>query len=178
MKVRKAYRTIEVNDVAVEKLAAGRAGMAYTVGEDCSKGTLVLVVRWQDGTFSRPWRAENPDQIGVVVKLLQDLAQGRRPVVGMESTGTYGDAFRQALTDAGLDVQRVSGKAVHDYAEIFDGVPSQHDGKDAAIVAELVSQGKSVPWPYVPADPWDQELADWVNKLDLQEQLQQVFGDA
>ena len=36
----------------------------------------------------------------------------------------------------------------HDYAEVFDGVPSQHDGKDAAMIAELVSQGKSTLWPY------------------------------
>jgi hypothetical protein len=32
----------------------------------------------------------------------------------MESSGTYGDAFRQSLEDAGLPVHRVSGKAVKD----------------------------------------------------------------
>ena len=37
--------------------------------------------------------------------------------------------------DAGIAVVRVSPKAAHDYAEVFDGVPSQHDGKDAAVVA-------------------------------------------
>ena len=30
-------------------------------------------------------------------------------------------------------------KTVSDYSEIFDGVPSQHDGKDAAMIAELVA---------------------------------------
>src|SRR5262249_54793102 len=49
--------------------------------------------------------------------------------VAMESSGTYGDALRQALGDNGIEVQRVNGKAAHDYAEVFDGVPSQHDGK-------------------------------------------------
>ncbi len=62
--------------------------------------------------------------------------------VGMESTGTYGEAVRRALTVAGLTVQRISGKAASDYKEIFDGVPSQHDGKDAAIIAELAAYGK------------------------------------
>jgi hypothetical protein len=32
--------------------------------------------------------------------------------------------LRQACTDAGIEVQRVSPKAAHDYAEVFDGVPS------------------------------------------------------
>ncbi len=35
--------------------------------------------------------------------------------------------------------QRVGGKAAHDDAEVFDGVPSQHDGKDAAVVAEMAA---------------------------------------
>ena len=35
-------------------------------------------------------------------------------VVAMESSGTYGDALRQALGDNGIDVRRVNGKAAHD----------------------------------------------------------------
>ena len=70
----------------------------------------------------------------------------------MESSGTYGDALRRALGDNGIEVQRVSGKAAHDYAEVFDGVPSQHDGKDAAVVADLAALGKAKPWAYQAAD--------------------------
>ncbi len=36
-----------------------------------------------------------------------------------------------ALTAAKIRVVRISGKHVADYSEIFDGVPSKHDGKDA-----------------------------------------------
>jgi transposase len=93
----------------------------------------------------------------------------------MESTGTYGDAIRQALTDAKLEVHRVSGKAVHDYAEIFDGVPSQHDGKDAAIVAELAALGKSSPWPYQPPTELDQELHYWVERADAQQRIAMLW---
>jgi transposase len=61
------------------------------------------------------------------------------------------------MTEAELSVKRVGGKHVSDYAEAFDGVPSQHDGKDAAVIAELCAIGKGVPWPYVsPSD----ELAE------------------
>ena len=66
----------------------------------------------------------------------------------MEPTGTYGDVLRQALFDAGIRTERVSPKVAHDYAEVFDGVPSQFDGKDAAVVAELAALGKSQEWKY------------------------------
>src|ERR671923_11741 len=66
-------------------------------------------------------------------------------------------ALSQALADAGVVVERVSGKAAHDYAEVFDGVPSQHDSKDAAVVAELAALGKAAPWPYGCRPAWEQE---------------------
>ena len=96
-------------------------------------------------------------------------------MIAMESTGTYGDALRQALTDAKLTVHRVSGKAVHDYAEIFDGVPSQHDGKDAAMVAELAAMGKSSPWPYQSPTEFDQELRYWVERMDIQQRIEMLW---
>ena len=86
----------------------------------------------------------------------------------MESTGTYGDALRQALTDARLNVHRVSGKATHDYAEIFDNVPSNHDGKDAAIIAELAAMNKSWPWLHEQRNEQDAQMAYWVDWLDAE----------
>jgi transposase len=73
--------------------------------------------------------------------------------------------LRQALADSEIKVERVGNKASHDYAEVFDGVPSQHDGKDAAVIAELAALGKSTPWDYQPADGWEQELAYWVERM-------------
>src|SRR5712671_4590396 len=49
---------------------------------------------------------------------------------------------------------RVGTKASHDYAEVFDGVPSQHDAKDAAVVAELVALGKGRDWPFTAGRVW------------------------
>ena len=116
-----------------------------------------------DGTFERPWKILNPSELTLLVKLLTNLAKERPMIVAMESTGTYGDALRGALTDAKLTIHRVSGKAASDYAEIFDGVPSKHDGKDAAIVAELAALGKSSPWPYRSKTEWDAEMARWAD---------------
>jgi transposase len=168
---REAYRTVDVKQVWIESLVTDKPAMAAVVGIDVAKKESLAVVRWQSGDFERPWRAQTPEEIPVLIDRLQSLAKGRTLLIAMESTGTYGDALRQALTDAGLVVHRVSGKAVHDYAEIFDGVPSQHDGKDAAIVAELAALGKSSPWPYQPPTEFDQELHYGVERADVQQRI-------
>ena len=168
---REAYRAVDVKQVFVESLATDKAGVAAVVGLDVAKSDFLATLRWSDGRFERPWRAKNPEEIPDMIHRLQRLGDGRPLMIAMESTGTYGDALRQALTDAKLTVHRVSGKAVHDYAEIFDGVPSQHDGKDSAIVAELAAMGKSSPWPYEPATEFDQELGYWVGRADIQQRI-------
>ena len=101
---------------------------------------------------------KNPEEVPKLVALIQRMSTDRKLVVAMESSGTYGDALRQALADAKIAVWRVSNKASHDYAEIFDGVPSQHDGKDAAVIAELAGLGKAQPWGYEAPSEWDQEV--------------------
>jgi transposase len=168
---RKAYRAMRVKDVEVERLTQGKAGEPISVGIDMGKRNFFAVCRWADGAFERPWKMDNPGDILGFVGLLERLGLGRKRMVAMESSGTYGDALRQALADAGMALQRVSGKAAHDYAEVFDGVPSQHDGKDAAVVAELAALGKSVEWRYRPATDWDQELAYWVDWMIGQRQI-------
>src|SRR5262249_52244400 len=127
--------------------------------------------RWADGRFERPWRVKNPWEIPALLEVVKRVKADRKLVVAMESSGTYGDALRQALGDNGIEVQRVSGKAAHDYAEVFDGVPSQHDGKDAAVVADLAALGKAKPWAYQAADSWEEELTHWVEEMVIQRQM-------
>jgi transposase len=162
---RKAYSAARVNNVDAARVVRGHEGVNVVTGIDVGKHKLFVVCRWADGRFERPWCVNNPSEIVELVALLQRLGADRKLIVAMESSGTYGDAVRQALQDAGIEMHRVSTKASHDYAEVFDGVPSQHDGKDAAVVAELAALGKSAPWPYRPPEVWEQELAycvDWM----------------
>ena len=133
---------------------------------------ILGVARWPDGPFERPGRVANPLDIPTLIALLEQLGRGRQLVVALEPSGTYGDALRQALYDAGIRVQRISPKAAHDYAEVFDGVPSQHDGKDAAVVAELAATGKGKDWPYDAMAPWEQELTYWVERREWFSRLQ------
>jgi len=146
-----------------------------TVGLDIGKETIFAVVRDQEGSFERPWKVQNPNEIGQLVQNVKQLSEHRSLVVVMESTGTYGDAVRQAVTDMGLQMCRVGSKASSDYKEIFDGVPSAHDGKDAAVVAELAAIGKASPWPMKHPSSEEAEMATAVTWLDTQQDILQVW---
>jgi transposase len=172
---RKAYRGTRVNDVDWDQLAQGKEGVGITLGVDIGKHDVWPVCRWADGRFERPWRVKNPDEIPTLIALVKQMNVGRELVVAMESSGTYADALRQALADSQIKVLRVGGKAAHDYAEVFDGVPSQHDGKDAAVVAELAALGKAMPWDYQPADDWELELNYWVEWMVAHRQMLTVW---
>jgi len=168
---RKAYRATCVNDVSWEQIARGKEGLGATLGVDVGKFELLVVCRWADGRFERPWRVKNPWEMPTLVALVGQIKAERELVVALESSGTYGDALRQALGDKAIAVQRVGGKAAHDYAEVFDGVPSQHDGKDAAVIADLAALGKAKPWAYQAADSWQEELTYWVEEMVVQRQM-------
>lgn len=144
---KKAYRATSVKEIQISAVIPRLAEGPVWVGLDVGKGHTMVVIRDAQGDMLRPWKVNQPGEIGLIVERLRELSQHRPLVVAMEPTGTYGNPLRQALCDAGLAVHRVSPKAASDYAEVFDGVPSQHDGKDAAVVAELAAIGKSVPWP-------------------------------
>jgi transposase len=184
VKRKNPYSLIDVNTISVEALTRDRCGKPVVVGVDVAKSELVMCLVWPDRVFERPWRVKSPDQIRLVVSRLLEL-NSRCPVtVAMESSGTYGDAFRQALHDAGRDaglpVRRVSAKAVKDDSEGFDGVPSNHDGKDAAIIGTLCVNGRSVPWLWKAAaeddsSDKDQAIRYWVRQLDTAQRIKQIW---
>ena len=164
---KRAYSATDIMHVDWQQILASRAGQAAVVGVDVGKLEVRAVLRWADGTFERPWAVDNPGQVAALVAAVARLSDGRSPVrVAMESTGTYGDALRQALADAEVEAYLVGGKRAHDYAEVFDGVPSQHDGKDAAVVAELCALGKGRAWPWPPPDEQVGQLTFLVDQLE------------
>lgn len=173
---RKAYRSMSVSEVSIslvqERLPAGPAW----VGLDVGKKTVLCVVRDAQGRFERPWRFEQVRQIPLFLEKLSELNADREVTVAMEPTGTYGDALRQALEDRGFEVRRVNGKSTKDFAEIFDGVPSAHDGKDAAVVAELAAIGKSMPWRRASGTDWDAQVSSLVSWLDFQRESEQMWS--
>lgn len=118
-------------DVAKTKMVA-----AFAVGSE-----VRATVTWQQ-----------PEQTNEVLTILADIkSQGFAIAAVMEPTGTYGDPLRQQLQTAQISVYLASAKHVHDAAELYDGVPSKHDAKDAAVLAWLQSQGKTRLWPELTA---------------------------
>jgi hypothetical protein len=173
----KAYRAVDVNRVDIEQSLEGRAGVPVHIGFDIGKEMIVCILRWGIGDFDRVWKVRNTADVERVAEVLRVVGRGRSLIAAMEPTGTYGDALRQALERAGVVVHRVSPKQASDYAEVFDGVPSQHDGKDAAVVAELAAQGKSWLWPMPKPTEREQELAYLVDWMDGQRrQMMQWCG--
>lgn len=173
----RAYQATDVNQIDLSDWLAGREEASIHAGLDIGKEWIYCTLRYGVDDFARPWRVCNPFAVVRLAELLREVGRGRQLIVAMEPTGTYGDAARQALERVGVVVHRVSPKMASDYAEVFDGVPSQHDGKDAAVVAELAAQGKSWPWPLPRPSAAEQELAYQVDWLDGQRrQMMQWCG--
>ena len=150
-------------------------GQALIVGVDVAKKELIGVLYWPDRSFDRPVADRVAGEVRPFIELLKQLSINCPLVVAMESSGTYGDVLRQALSDTGVEVKRVSSKAVKDHAETFDGVPSQHDGKDAAVIAELCWMGKGTPWPWKERPDEDQAMRFWIRRLDTAQRIKQVY---
>ena len=102
MNMSKTYRSVPVKRVEVEKVLAAHAGEFVEAGFDIGKRWVWTTIRFRDGTCLRPWRAGNPLEIGSLVDLLKQAGERVKLRVAMESSGTYGDPLRQALSDAGL----------------------------------------------------------------------------
>lgn len=164
------YKSVPVKNASLRFLKnLGKRSHVY-VGIDIGKRKLLVGIRWtpprsRSVVYEHPWLVENTKEIPALVAKLSKIATRSKLVVGIESTGSYGDPLRQALHDAGIVVHQVRTKHTHDYAEIFDGVPSQHDGKDAAVIAELLSQGKSKPWIYAEHSETENEIHYQTKKM-------------
>lgn len=60
---RKAYGSVDVNDVNGQELVKAHPDQNGAAGVDLGKYQLMAVPRWSDGHFVRPWRVSDPDEI-------------------------------------------------------------------------------------------------------------------
>jgi transposase len=170
---KRRYRSVEIKEIGASRLSEAIKGDRVVIGVDVAKEDLYssvmdlqqqvhAIVRWKHPQQSRSW-----------IKFVRELsADGRRVEVVMEPSGVYGDALRWGLHQAEIPVFRVNPKRSHDAAEVYDGVPSLHDAKSAAIVAKLHLDGASEPWPV--RSEHERSLAAAVRVLEVYEkQFQQ-----
>jgi len=176
------YKSVPVKTASLHFLQHIPRRATVHVGIDIGKNKIFVVARWSPVrskriVYENPWFVENPDELPVLVEKLVKIKRHHTLLIGFESTGSYGDPLRQSLADAGLVVHQVRTKLTHDYAEIFDGAPSQHDGKDAAVIADLLSQGRSTLWDFPNATDEEREMSYLVTKLiDSHKELERLQG--
>ena len=98
------------------------------------------------------------------------VQQGLRKVVfGLEPTANYHKPLGEHLIQCGHQVVLVSGVAVKHNRSLLDGRWDKHDDKDAANVADLISQGKCLFYEYV-----ETVLRDLRNLLSLKRRFKRL----
>jgi transposase len=154
---KRRYRSTEVKEAKVDGLRERLAGDRVVVGIDVAKHNMFASVMDEAQRVHATVRWRHPEETRTFVAHLGKLRElGVEVETVMEPSGVYGDALRCEIQGAGFPVFRVNPKRSHDAAEVYDGVPSLHDAKSAAIVAKLHLDRASEPWPMRP--PAEREL--------------------
>jgi transposase len=141
---KRIYRRMPVNNFQPETVSLADLGGKLIFAIDVAKVDMVAAVAAADGHALHTicWKA--PDQNPNVLSILRSFrAAGVTVETVMEPSGTYGDVLRHQLEQDAFPVFMVSGKRTYDAKEVFDGVPSLHDAKAAAIIARLHADGLS-----------------------------------
>lgn len=137
---KRIYQAVSVNKINADLIAqrSQDAGGRVVFGCDAAKDIWYGALVDDGGEVLATIRWDVIKERDAVTSLLSQLREaGVEVEVAVEPTGTYADAMCSLLLSSGYDVYRISAKHSHDYQEIYDGVPSGHDAKSAAIVAEL-----------------------------------------
>jgi transposase len=144
---KRRYRAVAVKDVDVGRLVEALTNQRIVVAIDVAMEWMFAAVMSEDLTVHVTVKWSHPRETRSFLGLVAQLGRAGDVEVAMEPSGTYGDALRHALLERGWPVFRVSPKRTHDAAEVYDGVPSLHDAKSAAIIAKLHLDGASRAWP-------------------------------
>ena len=166
---KRTYRAVAVKHVDRERLLGAKERLI--LGCDAAKELWYGAWMNEQSEVLQTIRWDLVEDTPAVVALVAQLRDaGLRVEVAVEPTGTYADALVAQLLAHDVAVYRVNAKHAHDYQEIYDGVPSGHDAKAAAIVAKLhLERGpQSRRWPVIP--PGRRELRVLVDALDWMKQ--------
>ena len=97
---------------------------------------------------------------------LKTLYGFEKVVYGLEPTANYHKPLGEHLIKCNRNVVLVSGAAVKNNRTMIDGRWDKHDTKDAAVIADLVSQGKFLFYEYA-----SMPIRDLRNLLSLKRRL-------
>ena len=148
---KRIYQAISVKHVDIDRLV-GKLQNRVIFGCDAAKDRWYGAFMNEDGVVVLTTYWDVQDDREELLNLLEALRQASIAVeVVAEPTGTYASALMWELEQAGYPIFRVSPKHTHDYSEVYDGVPSTHDAKAAAVVADLhrIRGKKSSRWRHL-----------------------------
>jgi transposase len=140
------YRATNIKEINAQVLCQRLCGERLVVGIDVAKEALFAAFADETGGSAVVVRWKQPAENADFVRLVKGVSGPRTAEMVMEPTGTYGDALREQLMDAGFSVFRIQPKRTHDAAELYDGVPSMHDAKAASLLVKLHLSGVSERW--------------------------------
>lgn len=138
------YKAVHFHQVDWAKLIAECGGERAVVAIDAAKTGFVAAVMSPQRRALVTFKWSHPRDTQAVVEAVAGLSHEVEAV--LEPTGTYGDPLRYQLYQAGVTVYRMPAKRVSDAKELYDGVPSLHDGKSAYVIARLHLEGISDLW--------------------------------
>jgi hypothetical protein len=166
---KRIYRTMSVNAFQACSIRREDAGPRLVVGVDIAKVDMVAAFAASDGRILTTVRWKAPAENATLLSILRQFRAAEMVVeVVMEPSGTYGDVLRQQLQTEGFPVFMVGGKRTFDAKELYDGVPSLHDAKSAAIITKLHLDGISK--RFAPMAPERRQLRAAIAIMDLHQQ--------
>ncbi|MBM4320871.1 MAG: IS110 family transposase [Deltaproteobacteria bacterium] len=168
---KRTYRSVGVKEVQAERLSEALGTGKVAFGVDVAKENFLGAFMGEDREVVQTVRWKSPGQLSELLALLGKVGGPARIEVALEPSGTYGDCLLARLRALGYRVFKVSPKRCHDAAELYDGVPSKHDAKDAAVIAKLHLDGVSRLWPA--ETERQRDLAAAVEVLDIHQQQYQ-----
>lgn len=166
---KRTYRAIDFHQVDWTQIGEAASGQRLVFAVDVAKKDFVGLVMREDRQRLKTIKWRHPWDTRALVAALRQLPV--TPEIVLEPTGTYGDALCEQLHRAGMAVYQVAPKRVADAQELYDGVPSRHDGKSAYVIARLHWEGVSKVW----AERGDERrsLTAQVNQLSFVQDQQQ-----
>lgn len=146
---KRIYQAIRVKGLDFQAISQRCKETRLTIGVDVAKSMQFASLMLEDKACMGivKWNQLDSSENQEAMQLFARLAESASSVdLVLEPSGTYGDPLRYRAEAMGLNVYRVNPKRCRDYAEVFDGVASRHDGKSAMLLGRLHLEGFSDPW--------------------------------
>lgn len=171
---KRPYETVSIKDVDIEHLVEEFDYRRLQVGFDVGKETHYACLMGPHQKHYYLVHFEARGEIGRMIELLEALPAAEI-VCTMEPTGTYGEPLRAQLEHHGYEVRQLATSKCDQAKELFDDVPSLHDGKSAYLVARLAVMKLDEGWKE--QSDRDRKLETILKEMRLHdEQLERLTG--